>query len=119
MTFKTEMPRFDDPGMNRSNSDIMNFRTFQTEKIGDANRCFGGIIPVFTLIIGFMEANRFKPGVAFRYYTPLFEYFTFKPVCLRAIGSQCSIGTVNVCRNNFEHSLIIISENGKEANDGL
>ena len=82
------MPGFYDTGMDRSDGDLVNFITFDTEKIpaGGQNRFLRVAAPSVEPCPGPMIPDRFEPGMSFRNRTELFGDFPLKEMNLGTMG---------------------------------
>ncbi|OPZ67480.1 MAG: hypothetical protein BWY83_02604 [bacterium ADurb.Bin478] len=114
VALKTEVTGFDYAGVNRSDGDVMNFRAFQTEKIGDADRHAAPAGRIRFFGVAFMEANWFEPGVPFRLDCPLLVYLPLKPVRLRTVRGQRRVCIADVRRHNRQYAPMVVGQHCKK-----
>src|SRR5260370_18233520 len=81
VTVEAEMPRLDDPGMDRADRDLMHLGTGNLEEIGIADRRAAG-----------REAHRLQPGVPLRPQAAALEDLALEIMRPRAVACHRRIG---------------------------
>src|SRR5262249_12095667 len=91
VTLETKVPRLDDTGMDRPDSDLVDLLPFHAIKIGHAD--YGRSAGVGgTRLIRRLKANRFQPGMPFGEGAGLFSPLPLQAMNLRTNRRQRRIG---------------------------
>ena len=110
------MARFNDPGVNRTHSHLVDFFSGNAVVIGAAGDIFGVVVSEYVRqapVIG-MVPDHFQPGVAFRADAILFGDFPFKQVKRLAVGAQGGIGRWRI---RFGHQQAVGAQHRQQLED--
>ena len=91
VALEAEMPRLNNPGMNRTDCDLVNLLASDSVKVGDADNRVLSLGPTPGIMTGSpraLKADRLEPGVSFRPHAELLGDLALEEMDLRAVRRQ-------------------------------